>query len=222
MFVLLCAFSKYNLLLLTGLLLPSFPSSWCSSASSCQAGSLPWPAQPLAVPAWSWDSRTLPGSGFAIQELSPHQVVVTSLCLHGLLYAAVQLFCHCFTCWPAGKGGSVVLVSSEKRLYLWTEIFTLDETRSTTSGRQIQSWHILQHTVIFLVVKNFPEAEQRGWSFCLKVNFTYEEARRDPQGRTTRSGGQFRAVLVKGCSWCARGGHSKAQFGSQDPCDVLL
>lgn len=52
----------------------------------------------LAVSVCNWDSHTLPRSGIAIWGLSTHQVLVTSWCLHGLLYAAVQLFRHCFTC----------------------------------------------------------------------------------------------------------------------------
>lgn len=168
-FVLLCAFSKSNLLQFPGLLLPSLPSChagphWSRTSS---VGS-PW----LAQPSWLFLYGTGIPTHRQVLGLCTHQVVLTSLHLHGLLYAAVQSFCHCFTCWPPGKGHFVIIINSGKGLYLWTKSFTLDEIRYIPCGTQIQSWHILQHTVRFLVVKSFPEGWQRGWSFCLKVNFT--------------------------------------------------
>lgn len=134
------------------------------------------------------------------------------LTLHGLLYAAVQSFCHCFTGWPAGMVQFVIIVSSGKGLYLWTESFTLDEFRYTPCRGQMESWPILQHTVIFLVVKSFPEGGQRGWSFCLKVNFclkvkpkeleTHREWKPEAGGEI-EAGGRFKAVVVEGSSPCA-------------------
>lgn len=166
----------------------------------------------LAVSVWNWDSKTLPGSGTASQGLATHPVLVTSLCLHGLLYAAVQLLCHCFTCWPTEKGQFVIIVSSGKRLYLWTESFTLGEIRYTTCGRQIQSWHILQHTESFLKLNKGMEFLPKGEFHLRRSQKIWRQAGNESQKWERRqkqegreAGGHLKAVLVEGSSPCALG-----------------